>query len=125
MKIRYPQKPLRAVMLSFCALSSIFVVAAIADATNAEGLPWGICYSALLSLSVVGLLRVGKRAFIVLAGASIVAFAPAVLGLTFYFNTDAGWKFVKLSTYLLWAVGLVGVAFVVKGWRLYATDANP
>jgi hypothetical protein len=112
-------------MLTFCALSIIFMLAAIATAKNAEGLPWGICYSALLSVSIVGLLRVGKSAFIVLGGASIVAFAPAILGLTFYFDTDAGWKFVRLSTYLLWAVGLVGAAFVAKGWRLYAIGANP
>ena len=124
-KILYPQKPLRTAIITFCALSFIFVLAAIAEAKNSGLLPWGICYSALLAVSVVGLLRVGKRAFIVLGGVSIVAFAPAILGLTFYFDTDAGWKFVRLSTYLLWAVGLVGVAFVVKGWRLYATDAKP
>jgi len=119
----HPRRPVRAALLSFLALSALIAASfPFIDGLPPLAWPAGFLYCALLPLWVIGVARLGARAFIRFGIVYAVALIPAGIGALAWGAGDGrrlSFELLDLSCWLLVPVGLWGIFLALKGWSLY------
>lgn len=79
-------------------------------------------YCALLAVAAIGFVRLGASALLQLVVSALIAVIPGAIGVKLALSpdsADAGRVWLHISLYLFYAVCLLAIFFVVRGWSLY------
>ncbi len=120
----YPKRPIRAVGIMFLGVWTFFLITLpFHEAAPPQSWPWFFTYFALLPATLVGIMRVGPRAFFLLAAFGVVAMAIGGAGFLFTMRSSSLLHSVdiwlRVSLYLYYALGMAAIALAAKGWVLY------
>jgi len=88
-----------------------------------ENWVWLVGYCGALSIVVIGIIRFGPRAVVILVIAGLIASLPAVIGLTWLLlmagPIEETLIWVAVSRYLLFGVIAGVILWAIYGWILY------
>jgi hypothetical protein len=123
-KQSYPKRPVRAVWLTFLGLSVFFAISLpFQDDVPPQAWPLAFGYCALLPACAVGLARLGRRAFLLLAALASVPMVLGVVGVALMLRSgsslDSGDIWLRVSLYLFYALGVAALVLSTRGWILY------
>ena len=122
-KLQYPQHPIRATVIAFVCLAVYVSVFMPFQEELRRGWLLAFGYCAFLAVVSVGLVRLGRRALLLLGIPAAVALVPGVVGVALALrpgaSVESGSVWLGVSLYLLYALGVWGLCLVVKGWSLY------
>jgi hypothetical protein len=123
-KQSYPKRPVRAVWLTFLGLSVFFTISLpFQDDVPPQAWPLAFGYCALLPACAVGIARLGRQAFLLLAALASVPMLLGVVGVAFSMRSgsslDSGDIWLRVSLYLFYALGVAALALSIRGWILY------
>src|SRR5262245_47614329 len=100
-KAKYPKRPARTALIAFVILAASVSVS-IPFEERIRGI-WHLAfgYCAFLAVASIGLMRLGRRALLLLGVPVAVALAPGVVGFALTFHSfDGGGAWLQLSVYL-------------------------
>lgn len=93
-----------------------------------EGWPLAFAYCAFLAIASIGLIRLGRRAFLLIGVPFAVAIIPGIVGVALMLQSsgslDSGGSWLQISVYLLYAFGAWGIYWIVRGWLLYYSNSS-
>lgn len=123
-KRHFPKRPAQAAAISFVVLSAfVGVLMPFQEQSVRERWPWAIVYCAFLALASIGLIRFGRRAFLLIGIPFVVAIAPGTVGFVLMVRSsgadDGAGTWLQLSLYLLCALGVWASFWGLRGWLLY------
>ncbi|HEX3628033.1 MAG TPA: hypothetical protein VH280_21695 [Verrucomicrobiae bacterium] len=120
----YPRRPVRAALLTFL-LCSVWVTIFLPFLTKQlppRSWPPLYAYCAVLAIGAIGFVRLGPTALLQVVVSALVAGMPGAVGVKLALaapSSDAGRVWLHISLYLFYAVGLLAIFFIVRGWSLY------
>ncbi|NOS70307.1 MAG: hypothetical protein HOP33_10295 [Verrucomicrobia bacterium] len=119
---------MRAALIAFVILSA-FVGAFIPFDERIRAVwPFAFGYCALLAVATIGLVRLGRRAWLLLGVPAVIALAPGVVGIALALrpggSLDSGGVWLQVSLYLFYALAAWGICLVIRGWSLYFTQSH-
>lgn len=122
---KYPKRPVRAAFIGFVILS-VFVGAFIPfDERIRSVWPFAFGYCAVLAVASIGLVRLGRRALLLLGVPAAVAIVPGVIGVALMLcSLDSGGAWLQVSLYLFYALAAWGFCLVIRGWSLYFKQSH-
>ncbi len=123
-KPSFPKRPIRAAWLAFLGLSAFFAISLpFQDDSPPQAWPLAFGYCALLPACAIGIARVGRRAFLILAGLAAIPIVLGVVGVALMLRSgsslDSGDVWLRVSLYLFYALGLAALFLSTRGWILY------
>jgi hypothetical protein len=93
------------------------------DDVPPQAWPLAFGYCALLPACAVGIARLGRQAFLLLAALASVLMLLGAVGVAFRMRSgsslDSGDIWLRVSLYLFYALGVVALALSIRGWILY------
>lgn len=122
---KYPKRPVRAALIAFVILS-VFVGAFIPFDEHIRSVwPFAFGYCAVLAVASIGLVRLGRRALLLLGVPAAVAIIPGVVGIALMLRSlDSGGAWLQVSLYLFYALAAWGICLVIRGWSLYFRQSH-
>ena len=120
----FPKRPVRVVWLMFLGLSAFFAISLpFQEDVPLQTWPLAFGYCALLPACAVGVARLGRRAFLVLAALASVPIVPGIVGVAIMLRSgssmDSGASWLRNSLCLFYALGVAVLVLSVRGWVLY------
>ena len=128
-KPSYPKRPGRIVWLTFLGLSAFFAISLpFQDDFPPQAWPLAFGYCALLPACVVGIARLGRRVFLLLAALASVPIVLGIIGVALTFrggaSLDSGDIWLRISLYIFYILGLAALILSTRGWILYWRQAH-
>lgn len=125
----YPKRPVRVVWLAFLGLSAVSAIfLPFQDDFPPQAWPLAFGYCALLPACAVGIARLGRRVFLLLAALASVPVALGIVGVALMLRSgsslDAGDIWLRISLYLFYALGVATLVLSARGWILYRRKAH-
>lgn len=123
---KYPRKPVKAAVITFIVLMVWCGLFLPFNADVRDRWVWLVGYCGALSIVVIGIIRFGPRAVVLLVIAGLLASAPAVIGIAWLLlmagPIEETLIWVAVSRYLLFGVIAGAILWAIYGWILYFTS---
>ncbi|MEZ6058337.1 MAG: hypothetical protein R3C01_16680 [Planctomycetaceae bacterium] len=124
-KTIHPKRPVRAALVMFILLCGFYGLFMPFSARLQGSWPYVFGYCALLSIAVIGIVRMGVRVLLLLGVTGVMAIAMAIVGNQLTLRTgrlDAGSVWFTVASNLLYALAASTTCLSLRGWWLYFSE---